>query len=100
MPNLKQIRDFYLAAYLITAGLKLISSERVDGGTLFSFIDDSRTQSAISDYYSMSTTVEPISYSGAIKSLKSIVHSNDITTKSESQENSYNVKQYSGSNRV
>ena len=94
MPNYNQIRDFYLAAYLIAAGIKLQSHARADGGTMFYFTDDSNTRDAINAFYSMSATVEPLLYSGSIKALKSIVHSNDMTTKSKSEGNNYNVKQY------
>ena len=97
MPNYNQIRDFYLAAYLIAAGIKLQSHARSDAGTLFYFTDDSRTSDAINAFYSMSAHVEPLLYSGSIKALKSIVHSNDMTTKSKSEDNNYNVKQYRSS---
>ena len=97
MPNYNQIRDFYLAAYLIAAGIKLQSHSRADAGTLFYFTDDSRTTDAINAFYSMSATVEPLLYSGSIKALKSIVHSNEMTSKSKSEGNNYNVKQYRSS---
>jgi len=92
MQNYNQIRDFYLAAYLITAGIKLQSHEKTVGGTLFNFTDDSRTNDAMSDYYSLSAAVEPLAYSNSIKALKTIVHSYD--TKSNSEVTNYNVKQY------
>ena len=94
MPNYNQIRDFYLAAYLIAAGIKLQSHARADAGTLFYFTDDSNTRDAIDAFYSMSANVEPLSYANSIKILKSIVHSNDMATKSKSEETNYNVKQY------
>jgi Domain of unknown function (DUF5659) len=97
MPNYNQIRDFYLAAYLITAGIKLQSHEKTAGGTLFNFTDDSRTNDAMSEYYSLSAAVEPLSFSNSIKALKTIVHSYDLTTKSKSEGNNYNVKQYRSS---
>ena len=97
MPNYNKIRDFYLAAYLITAGIKLQAHERTEAGTLFYFTDDSNTRDAINAFYSMSATVEPLLYSGSIKALKSIVHSNDLTPKSKSEGNNYNVKQYRSS---
>ena len=91
-------RDFYLAAYLIAVGVKLQSHNKINGNTVFNFVNDTDTQEAVDTYYTMSSTVEPISYSNAIKALKSIVHSYDkadtnINTISEGKNN---VKQYKG----
>jgi hypothetical protein len=59
---------------------------------VFNFTNDTRTQEAVENYYSMRSSVEPIIYSNAIKALKSIVHSYDkadtnINTNSEGNKN-------------
>ena len=92
MLNNKQTRDFYCASFLIATGVKLQSHCRINGSTVFNFMNDMRTQTAIDTFYSMSGNVEPITYSNAIKALKSIVHSYDkadtnINTNSEVNKN-------------
>ena len=92
--------DFYLASYLVATGIKLQSHNKINGKTVFNFMNDARTQEAIESYYSMSSSVEPISFSNSIKGLKTIVHSYDkadtnINTNSEG--NKY-VKQYRDNN--
>lgn len=94
MQNIHQTRDFYLAAYLVAKGIKLQSHNKINSNTLFNFDNDSQTQAAVESYYSMSATIEPITYGNAIKALKSIVHSYD-TTNTNSKGNNY-VKQYRG----
>lgn len=92
MQNLQTTRDFYLAAYLVAAGIKMQSHHKQNGSTVFNFNDDELTDNAITSYYSMSAIVEPMAYSNAIKALKSIVHSYDYTN--ANSEGNNNVKQY------
>ena len=92
MQNTQQTRDFYLASYLVAVGIKLQSHTKINGSTMFNFMNDTRTQEAIDSYYSMSGSVEPITYGNAIKSLKSIVHSYDKAN-TNTEENKH-VKQY------
>ena len=92
--------DFYLASYLVATGIKLQSHNKINGRTVFNFMNNACTQEAIESYYSMSSSVEPISFSNSIKGLKTIVHSYDkadtnINTNSEG--NKY-VKQYRDNN--
>jgi hypothetical protein len=75
--NFLPTRDFYLASFLIASTVKLQSHNKINGTTIFNFPNDDKTNDAINSYYSMSATIEPISYGNAIKSLKSIVHSYD-----------------------
>jgi len=100
MLNNKQTRDFYCASFLIAIGVKLQSHCRSNGSTVFNFMNDTRTQDAIDKYYSMSSSVEPITYSNAIKALKSIVHSYDKTDTNinTNSEGNKNVKQYRDNN--
>ena len=100
MPNNHSTRDFYCASFLIATGIKLQSHAKINGSTVFHFANDLLTQEAVENYYSMRSSVEPITYSNAIKALKSIVHSYDkadtnINTNSEGNKN---VKQYRNNN--
>jgi hypothetical protein len=94
--HVTSIRDFYLASFLIAAGLKLQSHNKQNGNTVFNFKNDEMTTKAINSYYSMSASIEPMTYSNAIKSLKSILYSYGYTN-SNSEVNNY-VKQYKGNN--
>lgn len=88
------IRDFYLASFLIASGIKMQSHHKQNGNTVFNFADDKITADAVNSYYSMSAAIEPMTYSNAIKALKSIVHSYSYTN-SNLEGNNY-VKQYKG----
>jgi hypothetical protein len=89
-----QTRDFYLAAFLVAKGVKLQSHSKTNGTTLFVFADDKLTNDNIEDYYTMSGSIEPITYANAIKALKSIVHSYDkANTNSEENHNEQKGKQ-------
>lgn len=98
MKNFIPIRDFYLAAYLVAAGIKMQSHHKQNDSTIFNFNENDRTDEAINSYYSMSANVEPVSYGNAIKALKSIVHSYDYTNKNSEVNN--NVKQYRGTKSI
>jgi hypothetical protein len=94
MPDIHQTKDFYLASYLVALGIKLQSHNKINGETLFNFLNDTQTNEAIDAYYNMRALIEPIIYGNAIKALKSIVHSYDkINTNSVGK--NY-VKQYKG----
>jgi len=100
MQTTKSTRDFYLSAYLIAVGVKLQSHNKINGNTVFNFVNDTATQKSIDTYYSMSGTVEPIIFSNSIKALKSIVHSYDKTNTNINSNSEWknNVKQYKGNN--
>jgi len=91
MQTFQEIRDFYLAAFLVAKGIKLQSHKKINGSTIFIFLNEDRTNDAIEIYYSMSASVEPITYGNAIKAIKTIVHSYDKTN-SRSEVNNH-VKQ-------
>lgn len=73
-------RDFYLSAYLITQGFELKNHFRINHFTTFEFEDSSELQETINKFYSLQANVEPQSFSHAIKSLKTIIHGNDLST--------------------
>lgn len=83
MDNIIQTRDFYYAAFLVASGIKLHSHSKVNGSTLFNFMNDSRAQEANDSYFSMNATIEPMTYGLAMKSLKSVIHSYDTNTYSQ-----------------
>jgi hypothetical protein len=91
--NFKTTRDFYLASYLVAVGIKLQFHNKINNNTVFNFLDDTQTKDAIDKYYSMSSSVEPIAYSNAIKACKSIVHSYDSTNTNTNTEGNNYVKQ-------
>jgi len=72
-------RDFYLSSYLIAAGMQLKSFRKTDGITTFEFDNTERLQQLVTNYYSMSATVNAMQYGSAIKNLKSVIHSNTNT---------------------
>ena len=78
-------QDFYLSAFLMTSGCRMLSNKRINGITIFSFEDNNYLQKLVSDYYSFQATCEPMAYGNAIRSLKSVIHS------SNSKESNYNA---------
>lgn len=72
--------DFYLSAYLLTTGHRLIEHTRKQGKTTFVFESTNDIQNAVTEYYSMKATVEPMKYGNSIRALKSIIHSYSTST--------------------
>lgn len=70
-----QTKDFYLAACIITSGMKMLSCERTKSFTIFNFEDTNELRNLVSDYYGMKYKVEAMSFSSNIRSLKSAIHS-------------------------
>jgi len=70
-----QNKDFYMSAFLIASGCKLLGCERERSFTLFNFEDTDRLRTLVSAFYTMKATIEPMSYSSVIRSLKSVIHS-------------------------
>jgi hypothetical protein len=92
MNNLFEHRDFYLGAYLMTCGFKLVCHERHRGVTSFYFENNEELENHVNDYYSLKGSVDPLTYSSAIRSLKTIIHSSRSTAKSENLNNENNNK--------
>lgn len=83
MNNLFKHRDFYLGAYLITSGCKLIEHRRHNGVTTFVFQETEQLKELVDNFYSLNGTVDALSYSSAVRSLKSVIHSAKSNSKSE-----------------
>ena len=87
-----QTKDFYLSAFLLTTGHKLLDHSRKNGMTTFLFESDDEIDDIVSDYYSMNQNVEPISYSNSVRTLKSIIHSYTTSTSNRGYNNESNNK--------
>ena len=87
-----QTKDFYLSAFLLTAGYKLLDHSRKNGMTTFLFESDDKIDDLVSDYYLMNQTVEPITYSNSVRTLKSIIHSYTTSTSNRGYYNEFNNK--------
>ncbi len=76
MHNIYKNRDFYLSAFLISRGCPLVGHSRENQTTtLFEFEETKLLKELVEKYYSMTASVEPMSYGAAIRSLKSVIHS-------------------------
>lgn len=83
--------DFYLSAYLLTKNYKLIEHTRTKGMTTFVFESTNDIQDAVTEYYTMNATVEPMKYGNSIRSLKSIIHSYSSSTSNRGNKNGYQL---------
>ncbi len=83
--------DFYLSAYLLTTGYKLIEHTRQKGLTTFVFESTDNIENAVNEYYSMNAKVEPMKYGNSIRSLKSIIHSYSSSTSNRGKNNEYQL---------
>ena len=86
-------QDFYLSAYLLTTGYKLIEHTRSQGLTTFTFESTNDIHDAVAEYYSMNAKVEPMKYGNSIRSLKSIIHSYTTSTSNRGNKNEYQLQQ-------
>ncbi len=84
-------KDFYLSAYLLTTGHKLIEHTRSQGLTTFTFESNDDIDNAVAEYYSMNAKVEPIKYGNSIRTLKSIIHSYSTSTSYRGNNNEYQL---------
>lgn len=75
MTNVYETKDFYLSGFLIAEGVKLLSHRRNGAITTFSFNDNELLKQLIKKYYAMQSLVEPMTYSNALRSLKSVLYS-------------------------
>ena len=85
-------QDFYLSAYLLTTGYKLIEHTRSQGLTTFTFESTNDIHDAVAEYYSMNAKVEPMKYGNSIRSLKSIIHSYSTSTSNRGNKNEYQLQ--------
>ena len=85
-------QDFYLSAYLLTTGYKLIEHTRSQGLTTFTFESNDDIDNAVAEYYSMNAKVEPMKYGNSIRYLKSIIHSYSTSTSNRGNKNEYQLQ--------
>lgn len=83
--------DFYLSAYLLTTGYKLIEHTRNRGLTTFVFESTNDIHNDVTEYYSMNAKVEPMKYGNSIRSLKSIIHSYTTSTSNRGNRNEHQL---------
>ena len=83
--------DFYLSAYLLTTGYKLIEHTRKQGLTTFVFESTNDIHNDVAEYYTMNATVEPIKYGNSIRALKSIIHSYSTSTSNRGYRNEHQL---------
>ncbi len=72
--NLYTTRDFYLAAYLLSQNYPLAGHIKNNGLTEFQFEASEKLNDDIEKYYGFTATTNPITFSNAQRSLKSIIH--------------------------
>lgn len=80
MNNNYRTKDFYLCSFLIASGFRLLGHTKMAGLTLFEFEDTTELNNCVNDYYAFTASVNPISFGNAIRTLKSIIHSNTNAT--------------------
>ena len=76
MKNKYLTKDFYLSAFLLASGMTLIAFEKSAGLTNFEFEETDTLNSLIQNYYGFKAFVNPVAYGNAIRTLKTIIHSN------------------------
>ena len=72
-------KDFYLSAYLTSEGCELQSFYREHGFTFFIFEETERLTELLRKFHSLTATTEPVRYGHAIKSLKTLIHTERIS---------------------
>jgi hypothetical protein len=83
-------RDFYLSAFLLAAGHALESYQKDSTGkTIFVFRSTPELNQQIQKFYALEAVVNPVEYGNALRSLKSIIHAEQITNEDKNY-----VKQY------
>ena len=95
MTNSYDTKDFWLASFILAKGNALKSHVRENGITTFQFNYSDSVRESVAEYFTMGAMIEPITYSNAIKGLKTVVHSDN--TNENAKDNKYNVKQYRNS---
>ena len=79
--NTYDIKDLYLAAFMVASGQSIVKHERNAEFSLFSFTNSQQVLDLASSYYGFSATVNPITFASAVKNLKNIMYQNsNITT--------------------
>lgn len=86
-------RDFYLGAYLVTQGCELLSHSRDRGLTTFTFANSPHLQQLVEQFYALKGNVDALTYSSAIRSLKSVIHSTSNSNSTRTNSNDFFNKQ-------
>ena len=82
-------KDFYISSYLIAEGFELADYFRENGFTTFIFVETDDLIEAIRKFHSLSALIEPVRYGNAIKSLKTLIHSEKISNSKSNYKNEY-----------
>ena len=70
--------DFYLSAFCLAKGIRLIDIDRANPRRLLFIFDDKKNrQNLIEDFLYGRTKIEPKSFVSAIKELKALIYSNE-----------------------
>ncbi len=85
-------KDFYLSAFLISEGHELLEYSRVNGFTTFVFQETKELLEAMRKFHSLCAQTEPVRYGNAIKSLKTLIHSGQISNSKSNINNEHNKK--------
>ncbi len=72
--NNYETKDLGIAAYLIAIGHSLKNHSKCDGETYFIFDNDSQIQNEVNKFISRKALVEPVAFSQALRSLKSVIY--------------------------
>ena len=73
-------QDFYLSAFLNAKGHAVIDYERQRNVTYFQFEKTSELLMLVQQYFADSAVVNPVRYGNSIKSLKSLIYSQNNNT--------------------
>ncbi len=93
MQNYFKTRDFYLSAYLIINSCRLINCTNEGGLSTFEFEESEVLSSHVGDFYSLKGYCDALTYAGAVRNLKSIIHAaRTLTSNSEVLTNGTNNK--------
>lgn len=90
-------KDFYASAFLMAEGFELADYFRENGFTTFIFNESEALLEAVRKFHSLSALIEPVRYGNAIKSLKTLIHSEQIST---SNSNNYHANKRKGSKTI
>ncbi len=72
--NTFDTRDFYLACFLHTEGIRLSGHSRDGSRVIFHFKLTEETENLVDKYFRMDAEVNPIEYSSSIKHLKHVMY--------------------------
>ncbi len=78
-------KDFNLSAFLLSNGLNLQSTYGDNGKTYFTFVDSVLAEKMAADYFGLKASVNPITYSNALKTLKMIIYNEKHNEQFQSQ---------------